>query len=165
MGSRTSKKSSRETCFGTTQRVSMSAPGPCTPNRYDPKVKIFPPAILAACSDNPLAMDTWRTNFFTRAATRPSTISLKTRKENQISEICVSREEFLMECAVPFECSLRHDKSVTVAYRREALLKEFVEILIMAGPRCTPINKHIWQLTSSLPPPLTRMYFVSSALP
>lgn len=141
MGSKTSKKSSRETCFGTTQRVSMSDPGPCTPNRYDPKVKIFPPATLAACSDNPLAMETWRTNFFTRAATRPSTISLRTGKDNQISEGCVSREESLMECAVPSECSLRHNKSVTFSYRREALLKVFVEILIMAGPRCTPINR------------------------
>lgn len=35
--------SSRSTCFGTTRSVSISEPGPCTPRRYDPKVKILPP--------------------------------------------------------------------------------------------------------------------------
>lgn len=35
--------SSRSTCRGTTRRVSISEPGPCTPKRYDPNVKILPP--------------------------------------------------------------------------------------------------------------------------
>jgi hypothetical protein len=76
IGSKTSKKSSRETCLGTTHSVSMSVPGPCTPNRYEPKVKILPPAAFAAASERPRDIDTVRTNFFTRAATRPRTISL-----------------------------------------------------------------------------------------
>ena len=76
MPSKTSKKSSRETCFGTTHRVSISLPGPCTPNRYDPNVKIFPPAVSAAASERPRANDTVLTKDLTRAARRPSTISL-----------------------------------------------------------------------------------------
>ena len=81
MGSKVSKKSSRETCLGTTHNVSISEPGPCTPNRYEPNVKIFPPAALAAASDNPRARETLVTNFLTRAATRPRTISLERRRK------------------------------------------------------------------------------------
>lgn len=56
--SKTSKKSSLETCFGTTQSVSMSEPGPCTPSRYEPNVNILPPAADAAASDRPRLIDT-----------------------------------------------------------------------------------------------------------
>ena len=76
MFSNTSKKSSLVTCFGTTQSVSISDPGPWTPRRYEPNVKIFPPAALAAVSERPRAIDTLCTNFFTRVATRPNTSSL-----------------------------------------------------------------------------------------
>lgn len=75
-GSKYSKKSSLVTCLGTTHKVSMSEPGPCTPSRYDPKVNIFPPAESAADSDKPLKSATLCTNFLTNWATRPKTISL-----------------------------------------------------------------------------------------
>lgn len=87
MPSNTSKKSSRNTCFGTTHRVSISELGPCTPKRYEPKVKILPPAALAAASDSPRVKETWYTNFLTSAATRPRTASL--RKAKTISAFSV----------------------------------------------------------------------------
>lgn len=74
--SKTSKKSSLLTCLGTTQSVSISDPGPWTPNRYEPKVKILPPASFAADSDKPRSMPTFRTKLLTREAKRPRTISL-----------------------------------------------------------------------------------------
>lgn len=75
--SNVSKKSSRDTCLGTTQSVSISDPGACTPSRYDPNVKILPPAALAAASERPRSIEILFTNLFTRAATRPRTISLR----------------------------------------------------------------------------------------
>ena len=75
-GSKTSKKSSRFTCFGTTQTVSISDPGPWTPKRYDPKVKIVPPAALAATSDKPRMIETLYTNLRTNSVILPRTNSL-----------------------------------------------------------------------------------------
>lgn len=43
IASKSVKNSSRSTCRGTTSSVSMSEPGPCTPRRYEPNVKILPP--------------------------------------------------------------------------------------------------------------------------
>lgn len=87
MPSNTSKKSSRDTCFGTTHRVSISEPGPCTPKRYEPKVKILPPAALAAVSDSPRFRETWYTKFLTSAATRPRTASLR-KGQDDLSALC-----------------------------------------------------------------------------
>lgn len=50
------KKSSRVTCLGPTTRVSISEPGPNTPNRKLPYVKILPPAEFATLSGRPCAL-------------------------------------------------------------------------------------------------------------
>ena len=54
----------------------MSDPGPCTPRRYDPNVKILPPAAVAAASESPRCSETVRTNFLTSVASRSRTTSL-----------------------------------------------------------------------------------------
>lgn len=73
--------------------MSISEPGPWTPSRYDPKVKILPPAAVAADSERPRAIETLYTNFLTRAATRPRTISLfEVTQHKFVSNLRIHRE-------------------------------------------------------------------------
>lgn len=65
----------RFTCRGAMHSVSMSAPGPLTPSRYEPNVKMRAPVSDAIVSVMPAARDTRRTHSVTSSDRSDRTIS------------------------------------------------------------------------------------------